>query len=208
MKKTSKELKEDIKRDRKGRKIAKTTLDLCKKTGQHPLMLPHPHNFTRISMSESTFYELAVMALRYSMGGHTIATDGIIGDIIDIVGFSSLTARIASCFCRDYEQFIEDRTRWHKDSDCTPELNERWDRSYEWFRSFRDNDFHILTISGKIKGKTVTEQHLCFKWKDRFIEAELFRRNNIAVAYVDPSTIKGDLAHVSWRWWVDNKEEL
>lgn len=196
---TNSRLAADVEREREREKVRKGLEKDFKGIGGGTMM-PNPRNFVKVQMSESDFYELAIFTLRYAMGGGNIHRESIIGDIIRIVGFSSLTGLVAQVFCRDYEEYLKDRERWTKD---LPPISDNWQRCYEWFRAFRDKNFYIITARGKVNGKVVEEDHLCFKWNKRYIEAEMFRNNQLAIAYIDDGMIEKVVSDVDWRTWVD-----
>ena len=185
----------DLKRTAKGRKIAAVEVEARKKLGINAPLGLHPHNFTQISLSEAEFYEISIMALRYAMGGGTIATEGVIGDIIRIAGFSDLSVRIATCICPNFEQYLEDRVRIYH---STTPVSKTWTQCYDWLKAIRDDTFRLLYCEGKVNGKKLVEDHLCFKSGGRWIDAVEFRRNQSAVAYIGPEYIQGD-KDVSWR---------
>lgn len=185
----------DLKRTEKGRKIAAMEAEFRKKMGNNCPLGFHPHNFTQITMSENNFYEISIMALRYAMGGGTIATEGVIGDIIRIAGFSDVASRIAHCICPDFEKYLEDRVRIWRDP---KPVSQTWTQCYDWLKAIRDDTFRLLHCEGKVNGKKLVEDHLCFKSGGRWIDAVEFRRNQSAVAYIGPEYIQGN-KDVSWR---------
>ena len=194
-------LASDLKRHRKGVQSATEQKKAMESAGCGRFIGLHPHNFTRIEVSESTFYEIAIFALRYAMGGGTISRESVIGDIISAVGFSNLSKRIASCFCADFERYLDERVRIWKE---TGKVSDTWMQCYEWFKAIRDDAFSVVHCEGKVRGKLLKEDHLCFKHGGRWIDAVSFRSNTSAVMYVDEEFVKSS-APVRWEEYLSER---
>ena len=131
-----------------------------------------------VKMPENTFYSLAVFALRYSMGGHTIQQECIIGDIIGIARLNPVAERIATCLLRDWRDYMDKVQRF-----AYSEPSENWYRCIAWFRAIDEKGFWRMQLSNR-KDRKVVETCVAFKWRDRWIAADKFMFNQTAVAYV------------------------
>lgn len=131
-----------------------------------------------ITLDESTFYSLAVFALRYSMGGGTIQRECIIGDVISTARLKPVADRLANCLTMDWESYTKDveRKLYSKPS-------ENWERCIAWFRAIQDKSFCRLYLSDR-KDKKIVEEAVAFKWNDKWIAAKPFLDNQTAIAYI------------------------
>ena len=131
-----------------------------------------------ITLDESTFYSLAVFALRYSMGGGTIQRECIIGDVISTARLKPVAERLANCLTMDWESYTKDveRKLYSKPS-------ENWERCIAWFRAIQEHSFYRLYISN-LKNNKVVLECVAFKWNKRWISAKHFLDNQTAIAYI------------------------
>jgi len=136
-----------------------------------------------IILDESTFYSLAVFALRYSMGGGTIQRECIIGDVISTARLKPVAERLANCLTMDWETYTKDVER-----KLYSEPSENWERCIAWFRAIQDKSFFRLYLSNR-KDKKIVEEDVAFKWNDKWIAAKQFLDNQTAIAYIQEEYI-------------------
>ena len=163
-------------------KIRAVNARMAKATGQVGL---NPYRFSKITISENDYYTLAGFALRYAMGGGTIGTSAVIGEVISAAGFSELGKRIGTVICRDYEDYV----RLHRDGDES-KVDTVWRRSYRWLKALRDDSFMLVHARGKDEsGKDIAEDVVAFDVDGLWFDAKFFVTNQIAARYVAPKYV-------------------
>lgn len=160
-----------------------------------------------IGLSYSFAKEMAIMSVRYSIGGGTIATAGIIDDVI----------KNFPCDESLYTVLLDDYRRWREDREINmrhwpdrewKDLAENWRVAEAFMRAYLDDTAKVYHVTLKEKGRVTFEDTFpAFKFGDKFIPMCQYKRWPYVSVHVADDAEMVEQKGVSAREWMDNMAE-
>ena len=160
-----------------------------------------------IGLSYSLAKEMAIMSVRYSIGGETIATAGIIDDVI----------KNFPCDESLYTVLLDEYRRWRENRAINmrhwpdkewEELPENWRIAEAFMRAYLDDSAKVYHVTLKEKGRVSFEDTFpAFKFGYKFIPMCQYKRWPYVSVHVADDAEMVEQNGVSAREWMDSMAE-